>query len=275
MQIVFFGSSKYSLIGAEIIQAKLGISLIVTIHLSPLAKFAVEQNIPYVTTGKLTGEIIAEIAKAKPDFLVVEDYGLILPTKLLELPRYESLNIHHSLLPKYRGPSPAPAAILADEKISGASIIKMSNVVDAGDIYAQKEYILKSNETTDSLLKELNNLGGNLVVSVIAEIEKGQALRTKQDETKTTQTNFMKKSDGYIDISNIKPDEFNRKIRAYFPWPGVWSKVIINGGGEKIVKFLPNNLIQVEGKKEMSYKDFLNGYPNANKKLVEFLKTEL
>src|ERR1035437_4619807 len=152
MKIVFFGNTKHSLIGAKIIQKELGFSLVVTIPNSPLEKFAIEEKIPYLLVTKLNDEVIEKIAAIETDFLVVEDYGLILPTKLLEVPKYASLNIHHSLLPKYRGPAPAPAAILAGDKISGVSIIKMSSKVDAGAIFAQKEYVLKETETTDSLL---------------------------------------------------------------------------------------------------------------------------
>ncbi|MGA2911590.1 MAG: methionyl-tRNA formyltransferase [Candidatus Levyibacteriota bacterium] len=272
MKIVFFGNTKHSLIGAKILHKELALSLVVTIPNSPLEKFASEENIPCLLVTKLNDEEIAKIAAVEPDFLVVEDYGLILPTKLLELPTYASLNIHHSLLPKYRGPSPAPAAILNGDKISGVSIIKMSAKVDAGDIFAQTEYVLKSNETTDSLLNELNLLGGELAVLVINNILQNRAKAIPQDESKATFTKYMQKSDGFIDLSNIEIEEIDRKIRAYFPWPGVWSKVALNGDEQKIVKFLPNKLIQVEGKKEMSYKDFLNGYPNTDKNLIEFLK---
>lgn len=273
MKIVFFGNTKHSLIGAKIIQKALGFSLIVTIPDSPLEKFANEENVPCLLVTKLNDEAIEKIAAIKPDFLVVEDYGLILPTKLLEVPKFASLNIHHSLLPKYRGSSPAPAVILSDDKVTGVSIIKMSAKVDVGDVFAQKEYTLKPDETTDSLLNELNLLGGELAVSVINDILENKAKATPQDETKATFTKYMQKTDGYIDISDIKPDEIDRKIRAYFPWPGVWTKAILNEKGEqKIVKFLPNKMIQVEGKREMSYKDFLNGYPQADKKLVEFLR---
>jgi len=108
MKIVFFGNTVHSLIGAKIIHKELEISLIVTIPNSPLEQFAKEQKLPCQLVTKLTDEEIARIATVEPDFLVVEDYGLILPTKLLELPKYASLNIHHSLLPKYRGPAPAP-----------------------------------------------------------------------------------------------------------------------------------------------------------------------
>ncbi len=276
MKIVFFGSSKYSLIGAKIIHKKLGISLIVTIPNGPLEKFALEEKISCLAVTKLNDETIEKIKTIEPDFLVVEDYGLILPEKLLNIPKYASLNIHHSLLPKYRGPAPAPFAILAGEKVTGVSIIEMSSVVDAGDIYAQKEYVLKPDEATDSLLKKLNCLGGELTVSVIGDIEKGIATKTKQDETKATQTKFMQKNDGFVDVSSIDTEQFDRMVRAYFPWPGVWTKAILNTNSERrIIKFLPGQKIQVEGKKEMGYKDFVNGYPNADKNLVVFLKKGL
>jgi methionyl-tRNA formyltransferase len=275
MKIAFFGNTKHSLIGAKIIQKELGFSLIVTIPNSPLEKFASEEKIPCLLATKLNDEAITKIAEIEPDFLVVEDYGLILPTKLLEVPKYASLNIHHSLLPKHRGSSPAPAAILAGEKVTGVSIIKMSAKVDAGDVFAQKEYVLKATETTDSLLIELNLLGAELAILVINDILENKATATAQDESRVTFTKYMQKSDGYIDISNIEPEEIDRKIRAYFPWPGAWSKVALNeNGAQKIIKFLPNKMIQVEGKKEMTYKDFINGYPQADKKLVEFLKTD-
>ena len=277
MKIVFLGNTKHSLIGAKIIHKKLGFSLIVTIPNSPLEKFANEEKIPYLLVTKLNDEAIEKIAAIEPDFLVVEDYGLILPTKLLEIPKYASLNIHHSLLPKYRGSSPAPTAILAGEKVTGVSIIKMSAKVDAGDFFAQKEYVLKEDETTDSLLNELNLLGGELAILVINDILQNKAKAIPQDESKAIFTKYMQKSDGFIDFNNLPTNEvFDRMTRAYFPWPGVWSKVVLNeNGGQKIVKFSPNKMIQVEGKREMSYKDFLNGYPSADKKLVEFLKGDL
>jgi methionyl-tRNA formyltransferase len=272
MKIVFFGNTKHSLIGAKIIHNALGFSLVVTIPNSPLEKFANEEKIPYFLVTKLNDEVIEKIAAIEPDFLVVEDYGLILPKKLLELPKYASLNIHHSLLPKYRGPAPAPTAILAGDKISGVSIIKMSAKVDAGAIFAQKEYVLKETETTDSLLNELNLLGGELAILVINDILQNKAKAIPQDESKATFTKYMQKSDGFIDFNNLPTNEvFDRMTRAYFPWPGVWSKIMIN---DKllVIKFSPEKMVQVEGGKPMSYKDFLNGYPSADKKLVEFLE---
>jgi len=272
MRIVFFGNTKHSLIGSKIINAKLGLAFIVTIPQSPVEKFAIENNIPFLSTNKLDEKVIEKVFAQNPDFLLVEDYGLILPNQLLKAPKYACLNIHQSLLPKYRGPSPAPYAILAGEKISGVSIISVTNKVDAGDIYAQKEYVLKPDETTDSLLNELNLLGSELAVLVIEDILKGKATPVKQDETKATYTHFLKKLDGFIDLKNPPVEEkLGRMIRAFYPWPGVWTRSIINQKSS-IIKFLPQQKIQVEGGKPMNCKDFLNGYPNADSKLLTLLK---
>ncbi len=269
MKVVFFGNTKYSLIGAEIIHNELGLSYIVTIPASPLQLFAVNQQIPFLTLEKLDKSTTKHIISLKPDFLIVEDYGLILSNELLKVPKYDSLNIHHSLLPKYRGPSPAPSTILAGEKVSGVSIIHMTDKVDAGDVYAQKEYVLNPNETTDSLLKTLNLLGGKLVVEVIKNIVKQKANPKKQNEQEATYTKYMKKSDGFIDLNNPpSPDKLDKMIRAYHPWPGVWTKADL-GGKVLILKLLPNQIIQIEGKKPMQYKDFINGYKEGKNLLVK------
>lgn len=277
MKIVFFGNTRFSLIGAKIIHAKFPISLIITLpdrpdkkgklQSNPLKIFAAEHSIPFLLVDKIYQEIINQIAEYEPDFLIVEDYGLILPKELLNLPKYESLNIHHSLLPKYRGTSPAPFAILAGDKITGVSVIAMNDRVDAGDILAQKVYEIQSNETTESLLTELNKLGGQIILPVIQEYIDGNTKPQKQDEALATFTQRMSKSDGQIDIDNTPDkDKLDRMIRAYFPWPNVWTRLNINGK-EKIVKFLPMQKIQVEGGNPMSMKDFINGYPEIGEKI--------
>lgn len=311
MNIIFFGNTPYSLIGATILHAKLGISTIVTIPdrpdkrarltQSPLKTFGIVNNIPVLEVNKLDEETINKIASMQPDFLVVEDYGLILPKRLLQIPRLAPLNIHHSLLPKYRGPAPAPTAILAGETQSGVTIIHMTDKVDAGDIYAQKEYTLKPNETTDSLLTILNELGGHLVIEVIQNILKGTAIRQKQKEHEATFTSFMKKSDGYFDSNNPPAKEqLDRMIRAYYPWPTAWTRFNIASKNDlpygkadeaissstqgKLIKFLPSSshrftrqnddmfCVQMEGKKPITLKDFINGYPemkNVMNKLLD------
>lgn len=258
MTIVFFGNTKYSVIGLKIINATYPVSQVVTIKDSPVAKMASQLNIPLITASQINEQITQKIADLKSDFLIVEDYGLILPPGILRLPRYAALNIHHSLLPKYRGPSPAPAAILAGEKITGVSVIKMSEDVDAGDILNQQSYQLRSDETTESLLTELNELGAKLLLSVIKDYLNNTIKPIHQDNSQATYTYKLSRKDGYFDINNPPtPTQLDRMIRAYYPWPGVWTRF-----NSKIVKFLPGNLMQMEGKKAVTFDEFLRGYPN-------------
>lgn len=280
MKIIFFGNTRFSLIGAKIIHQTYPLSMIVTLpdrpdkkgtmQPNPLKTFALEQNIPFLLVDKITPGAVEKIVALQPDFLVVEDYGLILPEKLLTLPKYACLNIHHSLLPKYRGTSPAPYAILSGEKATGVTVIKMNERIDAGDILAQAKYEMSPNETTESLLTKLNEFGGKIIIPVMNAYAKGEEKSVKQDESKATYTKRMSKIDGQIDINNPpQKSKLDRMIRAYFPWPNVWTRLKINGR-EKIVKLLPDKRIQVEGGKPMSVKDFLNGYPEL-KSIVEIL----
>ncbi len=281
--IVFFGNTKFSLIGAKIIHEHLGLSHIVTlpdrpdkrgrITPNPMKLFAKENDIPLLTVDKLDKESIDSITALHPDFFVVEDYGLILPKTLLSVPTYASLNIHHSLLPKYRGSSPAPFAILNGDTVTGVTVIEMAEKVDTGAIFAQTEYHMRPDETTESLLTELNKLGGEIIIPVIKNFK--QMKPRPQDESRATYTKQFTREDGYIDLSafeTLKPLEISnlkleiaRKIRAYYPWPAVWTLLRLSAMEgqvkEKMVKFLPENKLQVEGKNIMNIKDFLNGYP--------------
>lgn len=286
MNIIFFGNTKYSLIGAQTIHNQIGISHIVTIpdrpdkrgrmQESPLKTFGKENNIPVIEINKITDETVEQIAALKPDFFVVEDYGLILPEKLLEIPQVVALNIHHSLLPKYRGSSPAPTALLNGDKVTGVSVIKMTAQLDAGDILGQKEYEIKPEDTTDSLLVVLNELGGELIVPILKDYANIKA--EPQDDSQVVSTKMMKKEDGYIDVNNPpQPEKLDRMIRAYYPWPSVWTLLRLQASEgqakEKRVIFLPGKMIQVEGKNPMSVKDFINGYPELKEVIKKLFET--
>ena len=295
MKIVFFGSSKYSTIVQMAIYDKFGLVLSVSapdkpkgrqrkLTPTPVKEFALKIKIDVIAPAKLDKAAIENIAKYKPDFLVVSDYGLILPPKLLKLPKYDALNVHHSLLPKYRGPTPAPSAILAGEKKSGVTIISMSEDVDAGDILSQKKYTLSADETADSLLTQLNRVGAQLIIKIIEDCLSGAIKKNKQDDSKATYTHRLKKKDGEIDPQN-PPDSItlSRMIRAYYPWPGTWCRLTVHGR-QFTVKFLPPTvlpshkptdpfLIQPEGKKPMSIKEFLNGYPQIKDLIGKLLSS--
>ncbi len=231
MNIIFFGSSKYSVIVAEKIFQTIGLIAVVTIADKPVGRnrvltpspvklFAEENKIPAIITDKLDETIIGKLKEYNADFFVVADYGLIIPQNVLHLPKKACLNVHHSLLPKYRGSTPAPSAILAGEKVSGVSIIVMNNKVDAGDIVAQKMYELKPDETTPSLLTILNSLGGETIVDVLSHFEEYKP--KPQDESQATYTKRYTKEDSYIDVNKLPSvDMLDRMIRAFYPWPGV------------------------------------------------------
>lgn len=273
MKIVFFGSSKYSTIVEEALFKKFGLSLVITLPdrelgwkkiltANPVKTFGVKSKVEVLAVEKLSVDVVERIKKLKPDFLVVADFGLILPKELLEIPKYAALNVHHSLLPKYRGPSPAPTAILNGDKVSGVTIIKMTEKVDAGPILSQKESELLPDETTDSLLTKLNSLGAEIIIPVIENYSSIKPF--KQDDSKASFTKRMNKQDGFIDLKNPpSPEVIDRMIRAYYPWPGVWMKWKMEDGRWKILKFLPGPKLQAEGGKPMSIKDFLNGYPET------------
>ncbi|HEV2339924.1 MAG TPA: methionyl-tRNA formyltransferase [Patescibacteria group bacterium] len=282
MNIIFFGSSKYSTIIEETLQKRFGLTTVVTLPdaitgrkkiltPSPVKTVALLHNIPVITVNKLTPDITGEITKLQPDFLVVADFRLILPKALLEVPRIAAINVHHSLLPKYRGPAPAPFTILHGEDTSGVSIMEIAVGIDSGDILAQGHYKLTPDETTDSLLTHLNQLGAKLIIPVLENFSVYHTKRQKQNEKDATYTHYMQKNDSYINIENPpNAAQVNRMIRAYYPWPIAWTKVHIKNKIMR-VKLLPNKLLQPEGKNPMTLKDFLNGYPQAKREIEKII----
>ena len=275
MRIVFFGNSKYSSLVAKTLNDKFGLSLVVTnpdklggrnrqLIVSPVKQFSQNNRIPFLTFKKLDQKAIEAIAKYRPDFLVVADYGLILPGKLLDLPKYAALNVHHSLLPKYRGPSPIQTAILAGEKKTGVSIILMDDEIDHGPILAREKITIAVDDSHKSLEEYLGRIGAKLLIKTLSDYLAGKIKPKPQNHKQAAYTKLIKKTDGYIYLKDPPdPQTFDRMIRAYYPWPGVWSKWKMENGKWKIIKFLPRNLIQPEGKKPMTVKEFLNGYPET------------
>ncbi len=215
------------------------------------------------------------------DLGVIAAYGHILTTSELNAPKYGCINIHPSLLPKYRGASPIQETILHGDKTTGISIIKMDEEVDHGPIIYTSEISLSGQDTFDNLSKKMFGQAATILPQIIEDFINGKIKPKEQDHTKATFCERLTRESGYFDIDNPPdPKTLDKMIRAYYPWPGVWTKWV-----GKIVKFLPSPrhpelvsgskqidsdfrqndekfLIQMEGKKAVSYKDFLNGYPN-------------
>ncbi len=212
---------------------------------------------------RFNGETIQQLNSQTPDLFIVAAYGKILPHEVITIPKYGSLNIHPSLLPKYRGPSPLQATILNGDTETGVSIIQMDEKMDHGPLLYQEKVALSGDETFESLAVTLFGKAAHALPKVIDEYIKKPNLPKTQNNTDATFTQLIKKEDGYFDAEN-PPSNLSRMIRAYYPWPGAFTKLKVKNEKLKIIKLLPNKMIQVEGKKPMSYKDFINGYPEIS-----------
>lgn len=190
----------------------------------------------------------------KADLVISADYGQKLPAG--------GLNLHPSLLPKYRGPAPVPQQILDNVKESGITIIKMTSKFDAGPIIAQEKVSVLPEDTSPDLLKRCFSIGAKLLIKILPAYLSNKITQKIQAETQATYTRKFTKQDGFISwqefCSHFQTPSvnLNRRIRALFPWPGVWTN-LPNG---KILKLLPHGLIQLEGKQPITHKQFLTGY---------------
>lgn len=194
----------------------------------------------------------------KADLGVVAAYGRILTKIELNTPKYGAINVHPSLLPKYRGASPIQQTILTGDKTTGVTIIKMDEEIDHGPIIYQEELELSNSDNFDVLSKKMFQRASEVLPKIIKDFVSGRIKLVPQNHAQATYCDRLTRESGYFPIESPPPNEkLDRMIRAYYPWPGVWTRW--NG---KIVKFLPGNMLQMEGKKAISLKDFFNGYPD-------------
>lgn len=230
---------------------------------SPVKELAQRFGVKVLEPKKLRDnpKFVSELKKLNPNLIVLAAYGKIIPQEILSIPSKGSLNVHPSLLPKYRGASPIQAALLNQEKETGVSIIKMVAEVDAGEILAQMKMGIKENDTSESLAVKLANMGGNLMRQVISLWIQAMIKPSPQNGQEATFTKILSKEDGYIDLKK-PPKNLEARIKAFYPWPGVWTKY-----QGKILKFLPGGLVQLEGKKAVKLANFKAGhqdFPNFN-----------
>ncbi len=229
-------------------------------------------------------EILKEI---NPDLVVVVAYGKILPDDFLSYPRYGCINVHASILPKYRGASPIHYAVLNGDKITGVTVQQMDSGIDTGDILGIKECEIGINDTTEYMYEVLAPLGAEVLTETIDLIEKGELNPVKQDESKASKVGLLTKEMSNIDWSDTAFNIHN-KIRGLYSWPGASTKLngktlkihssvlsdkkgnnnpgeVVDSNGKLIVCCGDNNtvelkVIQLEGKKRMDANVFLNGY---------------
>lgn len=276
-KVVFFGSSRYVLPIIQVLkstESRFNLELVVTSKQNPtdaVPSYCIKNKIPYISISNLSDPMVnSKLLSVNCEFAVLADFGLIVPPQILNIFPKGIINLHPSLLPRHRGSTPVQTAILNGDKKTGISIILLDEKMDHGPILFQKEENLSKNDTSEDVYIKMFKIGSEYLIQAIKQYTKNNTL-IPQDDSKATFTSLLKKDDGLIDIESPPPAErIKTMIRAYFPWPGVWTKWKMenarpaklgrSGGKWKILKLLPNEKIQVEGKRPMSYKDFMNGY---------------
>ena len=287
LEIIFFGTPSFALPVLESLQREFEVMAVVTapdqkvgrkqvLTPSPVKNFAVKHALPVLTPEKITKENwdreIKEnnLDKLIPDVFVTAAYGKIIPQNILDIPKYGSINVHPSLLPKYRGTSPLQYALLNEETETGVSIMKMDAEMDHGPILFSKAFEIHPDDTFETLAPRAFIEAAKVLPKCIREYVAGKLIPEEQDHEQATYTKILTKEDGFIDSYNPPTKEkIQLMIRAFYPWPCAWTKVRIKNQ-ELRIKLLPGKLLQIEGKRPMSKKDFLNGYPEL-KEIIEKL----
>ena len=261
---------------------------------SPPVKVAADAlGIPVLQPTNLRGqEIQAGLAKLAPDVIVVAAYGRFLPAAVLELPPHGCLNLHPSLLPRHRGPSPVATAILDGDETTGVSLMLLDEGMDTGPVLAATEVQMTGRETTGELTDTLFDLGGALLQENLARWVDGRLRATPQDEAIATVTRKLERADGLVDWSQ-PAEAIARACRAFDPWPGLYTQwqgktlklldisvdneiqteikapgtVVAMGNSRDIYVAtgqgtLVLNSIQLEGRRAVTGEEFLRGYPD-------------
>jgi methionyl-tRNA formyltransferase len=188
---------------------------------------ALEHGLPVIQPRSLKDdEIFAQLEEMAADVIVVAAYGQILPPRVLDLPRHGCINVHASLLPRWRGAAPIQASILDGDRETGITIMKMDPGLDTGPILAQESVPITSETTAGSLSETLSVLGGTLLIRTLKEYIKGAIQPRPQDDELATYAPMLRKADGRLDF-NQTAEYLERQIRAYDPWPGsflTWAK---------------------------------------------------
>jgi methionyl-tRNA formyltransferase len=269
LNFVFFGTPDVASETLEILKRNGFLpSLIITspdakkgrgLHMeaSPAAIFADSNNIPCLKPEKLDSEFALKLSTFNFQLAVVVAYGKIIPEDILNMPRMGSINVHYSLLPKYRGASPVESAILNGDKETGVTIQKMVYKMDAGDILSAEKTEIFPNETAPELRKRLIALGGELLVNTLPAIIENKITPLPQDETSATNCHKIKKEDGLIDPSGDAVKNYN-KFRAHAHWPRTFffkdgKRIIITKARLENGNFIIEKIIP-EGGKEIDYK---------------------
>ncbi|HEY3617559.1 MAG TPA: methionyl-tRNA formyltransferase [Candidatus Sulfotelmatobacter sp.] len=299
LDLVFCGTPRFAVPTLEkLVEAGFRVHLVVTqpdrpkgrgleLVPSPVKESALRLNLPVIQPEriKVNDEFRAQLTALRPGAIIVVGYGRIVPQWMLDLPPLGNINLHASLLPKYRGAAPIQWAIASGETVTGVTTMRIDAGLDTGDILLQQELPITPADTAETLAPRLASIGADLVVETLRGLEARTLPPRPQDNTRASLAPILKKEDGRIDFSRSAADIINR-IRGFQPWPGAYTK--FRGKTLQILKAQPaahtvpvgelhvlsNRLlvgcghntslelleIQLEGKKRSSAQDFVRGY---------------
>ncbi|MBI2023738.1 methionyl-tRNA formyltransferase [Candidatus Giovannonibacteria bacterium] len=231
-KIIFFGSSHRAVTALKkIFGHGFRPDVIVTTESPEVEIWSAAHGIKILKPKKLDGTFAKLLAAQKPDVGILASYGKLLSEEVLNIFPKGILNIHPSLLPKYRGPTPEQAVILNGDKITGVSVILLKKEMDAGPILAQEELAVSGQDTLSSLSVKLFDLGSELLLKILPGWIENKLKPKEQDESRATYTKLLKKEDGHIDWSRSAED-IERMVRAFDPWPGTYARYNTPAGGQ-------------------------------------------
>lgn len=299
MKIVFMGTPDFSVNALEnIVKAGHDVVGVITqpdkpkgrggkMQYTPVKEKALELGLDVYQPQRVKEpEFIEKLIEMNPDAIVVIAFGQILPKEILDMPKYGCINVHASLLPKYRGAAPIQWAVIDGEKETGVTTMYMNEGLDTGDIIDKVVVPIDKKETGGSLFDKLAIEGGKLILKTLIELENGTAVRTPQDDSKSNYAGMINKQLGKIDF-NKSANEIERLIRGLNPWPSAYTKMdgktlkiwdadvddsendsapgTITEVGKDFIRVATGKgslkilELQLEGKKRMKTRDFLNG----------------
>lgn len=259
MKVVFMGTPDFAAPALESI-IKAGHEVILTVTQPdrpkgrskelmpcPVKEMALKYNIPVFQPEKIKQpDAVTELSKYKADIFVVAAFGQILSQEILDMPRLGCVNIHASLLPKYRGAAPIQWAVIDGEKETGVTIMKMEAGLDTGDILIQEKLLLDKKETGASLFDRLSELGSSLIVKALPMLEKGELVPVKQDEALSTYAKMLTKETGAVDFSK-DATVIERLVRGLNSWPSAYTH--LNG---KTLKIWDSEVVSINDAKSLS-----------------------
>ena len=301
MNLIFCGTPRFAVPTLEKLHAeKFQIDLVVTNPDEPAGRGYETKSPPVKESAASDGLAIFQPQKLKdpatrefltryhPDAIIVVAYGHIIPPWMIELPRLGCINLHASLLPRYRGAAPIPWAIVRGEHTTGLSTMLIDAGLDTGDILLQRETEIRDDDNTETLSQRLSILGADLMVETLKGLENGEIHRRPQDAKLATLAPILKKEDGWINWS-LSAEEIARRVRGLRPWPGAFTtfrgthlnlwlaapapgpepehlavgtimvdggKLLVECGGKSILEVKE---LQLAGRKRIPARDFLNG----------------